>query len=88
MATENIKELVKINREKVYEIINKILKICENPITFENILKKIFDEYQLVMNENQYVLVGSTIKSYLTYLCDKEKIKAEFKDNKMLWKIV
>lgn len=35
MATENIKELVKINREKVYEIINKILKICENPITLD-----------------------------------------------------
>ena len=38
------------------------------------------------MNENQYVLVGSTIKSYLSYLYDNNKLSYEFKNNKMLWK--
>ena len=37
------------------------------------------------MNINQYVLVGSTIKSYLAYLCDENKISYKFEDNKMLW---
>ena len=48
---------------------------CEatNEMTFENILKYIFDEYNLIMNANQYVLVGSTIKSYLSYLLDENK---------------
>ena len=46
------------------EIIDKIYNACEKEITFEEILKYIFDEYNLIMNENQYVLVGSTIRSY------------------------
>ena len=38
------------------------------------------------MNPNQYVLIRSTIKSYLSYLYDEGKIKYEFKENKMIWK--
>ena len=55
-------------------------------MTFEDILKYIFDEYNLTMNLNQYLLIGSTIKAYLSYLVDSNKLIYEFKDNKMLWK--
>lgn len=85
-ATEDISSLIEINRNKVNEIIDKIYNICEDEIIFEEILKKIFDEYELTMNVNQYVLIGSTIKSYLSYLYDLNKIEYKFKDNKMIWK--
>lgn len=87
-ATSDISSLIRLNRNKVNEIINKIYNICKNEITFEEILKIIFDEYNLIMNGNQYVLVGSTIRSYLSYMSDENKIRYEFKDNKMLWKQV
>lgn len=85
-ATENIQKIVKNNQDKIEEIINKILKACEKENTFEMILKSIFTEYNLTMNENQYVLIGSTIKSYLSYLCDEGKILYSFKENQMFWK--
>lgn len=85
-ATADISNLIDMNKNKVLEISNKILNYCTNSVTFEDILKYIFDEYNLNMNANQYVLVGSTIKSYLSYLCDNNKIVYEFKDNKMFWK--
>lgn len=85
-ATCDINDLVELNQNKIQEIIDKILKVCEDDSTFEEILKYIFDEYNLTMNANQYVLVGSTIRSYLSYLCDENKLSYEFKDNKMLWK--
>lgn len=85
-ATQDISYLIKINKNKIEEISNKIYNICENEKTFEEILKYIFDEYNLIMNENQYVLVGSTIKSYLSYLYDNNKLSYKFKNNKMLWK--
>lgn len=85
-ATSDITNLININRKKINEIINNILNICENSVTFEEILKLIFDKYNLTMNANQYVLIGSSIKSYLSYLFDEELITYEFIDNKMYWR--
>ena len=85
-ATENISELIEINRNKVHEIADKICTICSEEITFENILKRIFDDYKLAMNTNQYVLIGSTVRSYLAYLYDGGKVSFEFRENIMYWK--
>lgn len=85
-ATSDISSLIKLNRDKVNEITDKIYNVCKNEMTFEEILKYIFDVYSLQMNANQYVLVGSTIRSYLSYLCNENKLCYEFKDNRMLWK--
>lgn len=85
-ATEDISKLIELNRNKVCEISDIIYSLCDNENTFEDILKKVFDKYDLVMNANQYVLIGSTVKSYLSYLCDGGKITYEFRDNKMYWK--
>lgn len=85
-ATNNINELIELNKNKIEEICCKILEYCEKEVTFEEILKYIFDEYNLIMNPNQYVLIGSTIKSYLSYLYDEGKIIYEFKENRMIWK--
>ena len=85
-ATNDISSLILLNKNKVLEIINKIYNFCFEEKTFEEILKYIFDEYNLTMNANQYVLIGSTIRSYLSYLYDELKITYEFKDNKMFWK--
>ena len=52
---------------------------------FEQLLKQLFNEYGLVMNFEQYVLIGSTVRSYLAWLKDNEKIKAVFTDNLLLW---
>ncbi len=87
-VTDNIKDLIKANRNKIKEISDKIYDICVKKSTFEEILKQIFDDYKLDMNTNQYVLIGSTIKSYLSYLKDMGKITFEFKDNKMIWKTI
>lgn len=84
-ATADISPLVSINRKKVLEIMDKVLYICKNPIGFEEILQYIFEEYSLSMDINQYVLVGSTIRSYLSYLFDEGKINFSFDSNKMLW---
>ncbi len=85
-ATEDIRSLIDLNRSKIHEVLDRIYSLCASPISFEDILKAIFDQYELVMNPNQYVLIGSTVRSYLSCLCDDKKIGFEFTDNKMLWK--
>ena len=85
-ATDDIKHLIQVNKKKIYENVDVIYKGCGHGKTFEEILKYVFDEYNLMMNTNQFFLVGSTVKSYLSYLFDEKKIGYEFIDNKMLWK--
>ena len=55
-------------------------------MTFEEVLQKIFDIYGLIMNINQYVLIGSTVRSYLSYLYEEGKVSFQIKENKMYWK--
>lgn len=86
-ATDDIKDLIERNRNKVNEILNRIYECCRNKVTFEDVLKYVFDTYSLAMNVNQYVLLGSTVRSYLSYLCDEGRIFYEFEDNKMIWSI-
>lgn len=85
-VTKDMKEMVKTNRNKVYEVAETLLAICEKQISIEAILQQIFNRYNLTMNIEQYVLVGSTIRSYLSWLRDNEKITFTIQENKLLWK--
>lgn len=86
-AADNIKELAQYNRKKVLEIAEYIVSFCETAQTFENILQKMFQQYYLTMNFEQYVLVGSTVRSYLSWLKDTGKLNVRFKDCRMLWEV-
>lgn len=85
-AAEDITELVDFNVRKVYEIAEAILKICEKPSSFENILKELFYRYNLTMTFEQHALVGSTVRSYLTWLKGQGRLDAFIEDNTLFWK--
>lgn len=85
-AMRDIHELTDFNRKKIYEIEQKLLEFLTTPVCFEMLLKKIFDEYALTMTFEQYALVGSTVRSYLSWLKDSGKITAAFEGNMLLWK--
>lgn len=84
-VTNNIKSVVQLNRQKVFDISNNMQSILKMPMCFEELLKRLFDEYGLTMNFEQYVLVGSTVRSYLSWLKDNGKIRAAFTDNLLMW---
>ena len=84
--TESMEELVKINRDKVFEIKDLLLNLCGEPIAFDDILAKVFDHFGLAMDFSQNVLVGSTIRSYLSWLKDAGLMTAEILDNRLVWK--
>ena len=82
--TENIKPLADANRKKMQEILDALLEICREPLHFELILKR----FALTMDYSQYVLIGSTIRSYLSYLVDQGKLECYVEDALLLWKTV
>ena len=84
-VAEDITELAQYNIDKVNEIADKIVSLCKEPLGFEVILQRLFTEYGLVMNFEQYVLVGSTVRSYLAWLKDTGRLNAVFEKNLLLW---
>ncbi|MDD3106928.1 MAG: MBL fold metallo-hydrolase [Bacilli bacterium] len=87
-ATKDIKDLVQKNKQKIEEIKINILLILEEPSTFEEVLRRLFHAYNLKMNADQYVLVGSTVRSYLSWLKEQKMVDYQFENNQMFWKIV
>ena len=84
-ASEDVTALAQYNFDKVLEIADKITGICREPLCFEAILQKLFSGYGLKMNFEQYVLVGSTVRSYLAWLKDTGRLDAIFENNMLLW---
>ena len=84
-VTEDIAPLAQVNIDKVHEIAGRILDICKEPLCFEAILQRLFRDYGLTMNFEQYVLVGSTVRSYLAWLKDGGKLAVRFEDGMLLW---
>ena len=87
-ATDNIAPLAQTNIDKVHEIADRILGICENPINFETVLQQLFNHYGLEMNFEQYALVGSTVRSYLSWLKDSGRMAVIFHSGQLLWKTI
>lgn len=84
--SEDLSELIALNIAKVNEIAAFIVaSLSAKPMPFEALLKIIFDHYELTMDMNQYVLVGSTVKSFLSYLVDQGEIEMVFDSNQLIW---
>lgn len=87
-AAEDVSELAQYNIDKVLEIADKITEICRKPLAFEVILQRLFTDFDLTMNFEQYVLVGSTVRSYLAWLKDTNRLNVLFENNMLLWQRV
>ncbi len=84
-VSESIAPLCRLNIDAVCEIGERIVEICKEPQSFDLLLAKIFEAYQLRMTPQQHALVGSTVHSYLTWLKDTGALTAEISNNIMLW---
>lgn len=87
-VTEDIAPLAQYNIDTVQEVGDAITALCAAPQTFEELLKALFDRHGMAMTFEQYALVGATVRSYLTWLKETERVTAEFADNRMLWRRV
>lgn len=85
-AGEEIAGLAQYNIDKTLEVAEAIAGICDEPLCFEAILQRVFDRYALTMSYEQYVLIGSTVRSYLSWLKDTGRVDGMFENNMLLWR--
>ncbi len=86
--TEAIGELVRLNREKIFEVGDRIVSLCKVPHTTEKLLGELFTAYHLTMTFEQHALIGSTLRSYLTWLKDLGRLAAEIQENTLVWQAI
>ncbi len=84
-ATEDIAPLAQFNIDKVHQVAARILAFCSEPTDFERLLQRLFASYDLDMDFSQYVLVGSTVRSYLSWLKDTGQVTVSFDTRIPLW---
>jgi len=83
---QQIESLIEINKAKIQEILTNILEICKKPVTSDELLQQICNKYAIQLNPTQYVLVSSTIRSFLSYLHDLGSLEWLSVEGKMFWK--
>ena len=84
----DIVPLARLNAEAVREIGDRIVGLCREPLSFEELLRRLFEAYGLTMTFEQHALVGSTVRSYLTWLKESGRLEAVIRDNLLLWQAV
>ena len=84
-ATEDVKSLLDCNIDAVRETAERITAICRTPQCFEDVLARLFTDYGLDMSFQQYALVGSTVRSYLSYLKTEGRVDVRIRDGYLLW---
>ncbi len=84
-VTTNIKPVVLYNQDKVSEIIEVLLDYLKEEHNCTECTAHIFEHYNLKISYNKYMLILSTVRSYLSYLSNAKRIKNYFKDNRLVF---
>ena len=85
LTAREIFDLAQINIDKTNEIAEKIADLLKEPEDFDDLLSDVFDAYGMTMTFEQHALIGSTIRSYITWLWDNGRIEATIQDSRVLY---
>lgn len=80
-----IAALAERNIAQTKAVAETILSLLAEPMPFETLLAAVFRRYELTMNLAQRMLVGSTVKGYLTYWRNSGRLDYTFEDGLMKW---
>ena len=84
-VSEDVSELAEYNIGKVHEVAERVLEACSSPVSSDEAIRSIFIFYGLAISMEQYVLVGSTIRSFLAWLKDRGEVSASADDGMIVW---
>ncbi|MBR0033362.1 MAG: MBL fold metallo-hydrolase [Treponema sp.] len=85
-VVRNIEGLSELNLLAMLETEEMILDVLKTPKTMEEILKEVTDRNKIRLGVFQYVLIGSTLRAYLTGLYEEKRITFAIEKNEMRWR--
>lgn len=81
LLSNDISDLINKNNDVIETIESDIINICTLGITFENLMKSLFDKYNMTFTFEQSFIVGTTIRAYITYLMESNRLTFYARDN-------
>lgn len=84
----DIGDLIDLNRLKIKETCDLVVTLCRTPLSQDELIAGVTREYGIEMSAAQYVLVGSTLRSYLSYLEAEGLVQGVLADHLMKWAAV
>ena len=74
------------NLRSVAEMCSMICETCREYRGQDEILQQMYERLRMHARSAQHALLSPTVKSYLTYLQDRNKLECRFVDNIMKWR--
>lgn len=87
-VTDDIAPLAQYNTDAIRSVGERITELCAESIGFDALLKAVFETFGMTMTVQQHALIGSTLRSYLTWLGGLGMVECVIEDNVMRWKRV
>ncbi len=83
--TRDIGPLALANKAKVLEIASYIVEACASPVTPEKLLAGVAAHFRIELTHTQYVLLGSTVRSYLAWLVQEKSLSSRIEGGYLLF---
>lgn len=84
--TRDPEPLLRANRDKIIEVASVVEGLCAaGPATAEDLLASLAGHYGIELNHAQHALVGSTLRSYLSWMIAGKRIVSRVEGNRMLF---
>lgn len=87
-AVRDVVPLARLNREKTLKIADTLVDLLKESLSFDTLLQRVFQRFGLTMTLQQHALIGSTVRSYLSWLKDTGRIEYLIEDETLLWRAV
>lgn len=85
-TSSDLSELIDINTSSIHKNCELILSLSKESVSFENLLANLFNTLSMEMSFEQNALCSFTLRSYLTYLKNTDRVNLEICDNRIMIK--
>jgi hypothetical protein len=75
---------VKLNRDTIYEYIEIISELLDQPKTLEGLAIEVFILKDIRIDHRYYYTCMAGIKAFVSYLLDREEIACDIQDGKLI----
>lgn len=78
--TDDLRPITSANRDKILTIRSEISRICEHGVGFDTLFRGIVERFDIKVDPTQYVLISSTLRSYITHMLKASMIEMTFSE--------